>query len=386
LDSLVLTREKERKQNVKLQEQQIGTYLTSLFGEETRVLGLNVLGEESEDRKVKSYGYGVPVKIEYQTPSRGRKSAVLHTISSGPFGHEHMADRAQILLWQHQAFNRLPRHVAALDVGGFEPDGTMNSLHDTEELYLLSDYVEGKPYALDLERLSEANTATEADRARADALCEYLLAIHRMPAGHLDTDRLNLYARRIRELVGHGECVMGLADSFPPDPVVTPRILEEIEHRMVTWRWRLKELSHRLRVVHGDFHPWNILFGAGPSGAGDDFRVLDRSRGEFGEAADDVACLTINYLFFSLRRNGRLEGGFGELFCRFWRRYLEQSRDSEILKVIPPFYAFRGLVLVNPVWYPNLCDTVRSKILSFTLAVLDAGDFDPARVNGYCGA
>ncbi len=365
---------------MKLQEERIGAYLTSLFGEKTRVLGLNVLGEEREDRNVKSYGYGVPVRIEYETPTLGRKSAVLHTISAGPFGHEHMADRAQILLWQHQAFNRLPRHVAALDVGGFEPDETMNSLHDTEELYLLSEYVEGKPYALDLERLSEANIATEADRARADALCDYLVEIHRMPSGRSDAERIDLYVRRIRELVGHGECVMGLADSFPPDPIVTPQILEEIEHCMVAWRWRLKQLSHRLRVVHGDFHPWNILFGS----AGD-FRVLDRSRGEFGEAADDVACLTINYLFFSLRRNGRLQGGFEELFSRFWRRYLEQSADSEILKVVAPFYAFRGLVLANPVWYPNLCDGVRSKILSFTLAVLDDGDFGPARVNGYCG-
>ena len=162
---------------------------------------------------------------------------------------------------------------------------------------------------------------------------------------------------------------------------VTPQILEEIEHRLVTWRWRLKGLAHRLRVVHGDFHPWNILFE--PAG---NLPVLDRSRGEFGEAADDVACLTINYLFFSLRRNGRLEGGFEDLFRRFWRRYLERSADSEILKVVAPFYAFRGLVLANPVWYPNLCDGVRTKILSFTLAVLDAAEFDPAGVNGYCGA
>lgn len=365
---------------MELQEQQIGTYLTSLFGEETRVLGLNVLGEEREDRNVKHYGYGVPVRIDYQTPSRGRQTAVLHTISAGPFGHEHMADRAQILLWQHQAFNRLPRHVAALDAGGFEPDGSMHSLHNTEEFYLLSEYVEGKPYALDLERLTEANIATESDRARADALCDYLAEIHRMPAGRSGSNRAGLYARRIRELVGHGECVMGVADSFPPDPVVTPQILEEIEHRLVTWRWRLKGLARRLCVVHGDFHPWNILFG--PAG---NLRVLDRSRGEFGEAADDVACLTINYLFFSLRRNGRLDGGFEDLFRRFWRRYLERSADSEILKVVAPFYAFRGLVLANPVWYPNLCDGVRSKILSFTLAVLDAGEFDPSSVNACCG-
>ena len=36
--------------------------------------------------------------------------------------------------------------------------------------------------------------------------------------------------------------------------------------------------------------------------------VLDRSRGEWGEPADDVTSLTMNYLFFSLQRSGRLDG------------------------------------------------------------------------------
>jgi hypothetical protein len=43
---------------------------------------------------------------------------VLHTMSPNAFGHEHMSDRAQILLWQHRAFNCLPGHVRALDVAG----------------------------------------------------------------------------------------------------------------------------------------------------------------------------------------------------------------------------------------------------------------------------
>ncbi|MGD1068739.1 MAG: phosphotransferase [Bryobacteraceae bacterium] len=360
---------------MELKPEQIEAYLTSLFCQKTSVLGLQVLGETPEDRNVKSYGYGVPVRIDYETASV-RRSAVLHTISPGPFGHENMPDRAQILLGQHHAFNRLPNHVRSLDVGGFDSNGSMVSLGDLEELYLLTEYVEGEPYALDLERLGQI--AGEQDLARADALCDYLVEIHRERP---DPDRPGLYVRRIRELVGHGECVMGLADSFPADTLVTPQVLEEIEKCFVGWRWRLKGLTHRLRSVHGDFHPWNILFGPGTA-----FRVLDRSRGEFGEPADDVACLTINYLFFSLCRTARLEGAFDQLFRRFWNRYLEKTGDAEMLRVVGPFFAFRGLVLVNPLWYPNLSDTVRHRILAFTLHVLDSGDFDPALVNDYCDA
>jgi len=157
--------------------------------------------------------------------------------------------------------------------------------------------------------------------------------------------------------------------------------LELIEHRCLAWRWRLKRLGHRLRQVHGDFHPWNILFREGA-----DFSVLDRSRGEWGEPADDVACLTMNYLFFSLQRSGRLEGAFERLFRGFWERYLERSGDREMLGVVAPFYAFRGLVMANPVWYPALAGPVRQKILRFVLNVLESASFDPAGANAYCGA
>jgi aminoglycoside phosphotransferase (APT) family kinase protein len=95
---------------------------------------------------------------------------------------------------------------------------------------------------------------------------------------------------------------MGLIDNYPAstDPVYGER-LAAIEKRCVDWRWKLKGRIHRLRQAHGDFHPWNILFDQGA-----EFCVLDRSRGEWGDPADDVTCLTMNYLF-SLQRSGRLK-------------------------------------------------------------------------------
>jgi hypothetical protein len=95
--------------------------------------------------------------------------------------------------------------------------------------------------------------------------------------------------------------------------------------------------------------------------------------------------LTLNYFFFSLQRSGRLEGPLETLFLRFWNRYLEKSPDREILRVVAPFFAFRGLVIASPLWYPNLSDTVRKGIVSFVLAVLDSESFDPTQVNSYAG-
>jgi hypothetical protein len=163
---------------------------------------------------------------------------------------------------------------------------------------------------------------------------------------------------------------MGLADSYPPG---YERLLEDVEHRLVEWRWRLKGRPERLSQVHGDFHPWNLLFREGT-----DFTALDRSRGEWGEPADDVACLSLNYLFFSLRRHGRLAGAFEALFRRFWERYLAESGDPGVLETAAPFFAFRGLVMASPVWYPDLDASVRAKLFDFMRRVLDAPRFEPS--------
>lgn len=348
-------------------------YLGMLLGKRVHVLGLALLGE-ADDGDLKSYGYGTPVRVDYQPAGEAPGSAVFHTMSANPFGHEHMPDRAQILLSQHRAFNRLPRHVRSLDVGAFQFDGSLISLGQAEEFCLLTEYAPGTPYAKDLERLRDSRVPADLDLKRADALCDYLVDIHQTPG----PDR-GLYTRRIRELVGAGECIMGLADSYPPNALFPAKVLEEIEHQCVRWRWKLKPLTHRLRQVHGDFHPWNILFQEGV-----EFGVLDRSRGEWGEPADDVTCLTLNYLFFSLQRNGRFEDPWKTLFERFWERYLDKSGDREILKVAAPFFAFRGLVLASPVWYPALSDDVRGKLLRFVQSVLAKDEFDPAQAGAYC--
>ena len=354
-----------------LTQEKVARYLAGLLGERVVVNSLTTLGGAAD---IKGYGYGTPVRVDFESNGAPRV-AVLHTMSPGPFGHEHMSDRARELLWDHRAFNYLPRHVRSLDVGGFRCAGDLTPLGDVDEFFLLTEYAQGREYAADLERIRATGHATADDFARADALCDYLAEIHQVRG-----DNPELYLRRARELVGDHECIMGLVDSYPENAIVTRQLLERIEHLAVGWRWRLKNYTHRLRQVHGDFHPWNILFET--SG---DFTLLDRSRGEFGDPADDVTCLTLNYLFFSLQRGGRLEGAFEDLFLRFWNRYRERTGDREILDIAAPFCAFRGLVMASPVWYPALTDSVRAALARFIAAVLESDSFDPARVNHYCG-
>jgi aminoglycoside phosphotransferase (APT) family kinase protein len=345
----------------------VEAYLQRVHGRPVRAVRITPLGGGRQGDK--GYGYGIPLRVDYELDGAARR-AVIESVRPGPFGHEHMADRAQLLLWAHHAFGALPRHVASLDVGAVRESGELVPLGNAEELFMLAEFVEGHEYADDLLRIRSSGESTSLDLERADALCDYLVEIHRLKGPDP-----GLYVRRIRELVGHGECIFGVSDSYPEKFDV----LKKIELQCVEWRWKLRDRTHRLRQVHGDFHPWNIMFREGV-----DFSVLDRSRGEWGDAADDVACLALNYLFFSLQRSGRLEGGFERLWRRFWQRYLERSGDAELLEVVAPFLAFRGLVMANPLWYPALKAEIRDKMLAFVTRVLEAPRFDPARASEYC--
>jgi hypothetical protein len=356
-----------------LSHDEIRNYLSRLLSRPVTVLAIREEGKKALGGELKAYGYGTPVFIEYRVDGEHRQ-AVLETMSPSSFGHDHFSDRAQSILWEHGAFNTLPRHVCSLDSGAFLRSGAMISTGQTEEFFLLTEFIDGQGYFLDLDRISRTGTATEADQERAAALADYLAEIHAVKRS-----APQLYTRRIRDLLGHGECIMGLIDNYPLlHGFIDQDLLRRIEQKCIDWRWKIKGRSHRLCQVHGDFHPWNILFRQGT-----DFTVLDRSRGEWGEPADDVTCITINYLFSSLLASGRFAGPCEQLFHQFWERYLDRTGDRELPEVAAPFLAWRGLVIASPVWYPHLPDEVRRRIFAFIENVLSIERFEHADMPRY---
>jgi hypothetical protein len=362
----------------------IRAYLERTLGTPVKLIGVKELGLESESaddgkeqQEIKGFGYGKPYFVTFERGDSGEvQDVVISSMKGDGFGHDHFSDRAGILLWQHHAFNTLPKHVRSLDVGYVTKDGRMASAGDAEEFFIVCEKVEGSEYVNDLNRLRDGGSLTELDKERVTALASYLADIHAAK-----NDAEELYVRRLRELVGHSECIFGLTDSYPAGyEFITNDELKEIEKRCIDWRWKLKKRTNRLCMVHGDFHPWNIMFREGT-----DFTVLDRSRGEWGEAADDVTAMTINYLFFGLlKTDGKeLDKDFKELFELFFDTYLEKTGDYELLEVIQPFYAFRGLVVASPVWYPNISMDTRRKLFNFIKNVLQEEVFDYKGVDRY---
>lgn len=326
------------------------------------------------DESTKGAGYGVPIRLEVLHQGQ-RRTVVLHTATTNAFGHDRRADRAAAAVLAADTFDSLPRHVKVLDVGAYAGSDDFVSLRDTGEFYVLTSFAAGEPYANDLRRVARTGQLTARDTFRQQELTSYLVELHSRRVRHEKTR----YERFVRDSLGSGEGVFGISDGYPDDVPAAPRArLERIEEACLKWRFRLRKRSHRLRRTHGDFHPFNVVFTEQS-----ELSVLDASRGGHGDPGDDVTCMTINYPFFSLGRPGAWRDALAHLWHGFWKAYLAGSRDDELLEVVAPLYAWRGLVLASPTWYPELSADDRDRVLSFVERVLAQDRFSPDLAGEY---
>lgn len=328
------------------------------------VVRMSPLG--AQDGELKGFGYGRPLAVRFQTRGSVR-TVVLRTSLPNAYGHERRADRVEAAVLAFDTFADIPGHARALDVGAFDEGGNLVSFARGEP-FLVTEYVEGTVYAAELREAAGRAAPRARDLARAHALARYLAELHRAPAPPA------AYVRAIRDTVGHGEGIFGIVDNYPDAHPVVPRSrVEAIEQAAVRWRSRLRAYTHRSRRTHGDFHPFNILFQSGT-----EFAVLDASRGGAGDPADDVVCLAINYLFFALiGADPGFRGAMRGLWDEFWRTYLDDSGDRELLETAPLFFAWRALVLASPAWYPQIADDARARILGAAERLLTREKLSP---------
>jgi hypothetical protein len=309
-------------------------------------------------------GYGVPVRISLVNASGQRRELVWRTASANEFGHDRRSDRVAGIVQSYEDFAATPGHIAAIDLGFVGKDGTLYSVRDAGEPYLITSFATGSIYASDLRRIAASRAVSELDLARIEALARYLAELH-VPI----SDGAVRYRRAIRDLIGSGEGIYGIIDGYP-EGLASER-LRAIEGQCASWRWRLRGRDHRLVRTHGDFHPFNIVFdGARPT-------MLDASRGGCGDPADDLTAMAVNFLLFAIDDPAAWPRALGVLWHRWWADYLSLRDDPALLEVAPPFFAWRVLVVCNPRFYPNLSPAGRDKLLGFAEDVLAAHELDP---------
>ena len=345
---------------MEIKREWIESYLQKKYPGST-FIALNPLGEG-----VHGVGYSVAFEWKWK-----RHTIIAKTLFPKDFGHDYFADRAQVLLLANKAYNLMPNHVRSIDVVGVGKE--LVSVGECEEFYILMEEAHGENYFADLDRIRKTHQLTDEDEEKCVKLSEYLVEIHKETH-----ENPVLYKRKIRDIVGHGECIMGILDTYPPVEFTGNEEMTEFAQLAVKWWGKLKEKNHRLCVVHGDFHPGNIWWDNSA------LTLLDRSRGIYGEPADDVTCLVINYLFYGLRVNeDRFEGPFKELFDLFLEKYMEKTKDEEMWEVMAPFFAFRATVVCNPLFYPDVTDRTRRRLFNFALNVMEDDRFKAEKIPEY---
>ena len=93
-----------------------------------------------------------------------------------------------------------------------------------------------------------------------------------------------------------------------------------------------------------------------------------------------MTALAINYIFFSIKKHNDIAGPYLEGLKLFFDEYVRLSGDYEIYEVLAPFFAFRGAVVANPVFYPEVTAKQRNIIFRFVHSVLDSEKFDPENI------
>lgn len=354
-------------------QQAIEAYLREVFGPSVRLIEFTRLGAGV-------HGTGFLVEVETED---GRRSYVLKDLSPEGLGHDNPSDRASVFLWALDNFNTLPKHIRALDVVAQHEDGTLHSIGGGKEYFLLMEKADGENYFNDLTEFSKKDFLDDMDIKKIKAMTSYLAGIH-IVKKHSKT----LYWRKLRDTIGHGECLMGVFDTYP-DGTLSYDEMADIVKKSVDWITRLKPKYKRLSQIHGDFHPGNIWFtppipplSKGGNG-GVDFVLLDRSRGPWGDPADDITALTINYIFFSIKLYGSVKGPYLDGLRLFFETYVNLTGDHEIYEVVAPFFAFRGAVVANPIFYPELTSEQRRLIFNFVNNVLGDDKFEIEKVNDY---
>jgi aminoglycoside phosphotransferase (APT) family kinase protein len=345
-----------------INKKNIERYIKGLMGSDLVGIKIKKLGEG-----VQGAGFLIDMKTK-----QGPKSYVIKGLFPEGLEHDYPSDRAGVFLLDLDEFKNLPKHVKAVDVLAEMEDGSIKSIGGGREYYLLMERAEGRHYFNDLTAFSKKERLDDTDIAKIKTMTSYLTELH-----YMKKDSRHLYWRKIRDTIGHGECLMGVFDTYP-DGTISYKEIADIEKKCVDWRAKLKPGFKRLCRVHGDFHPGNIWFKDGG-----DFILLDRSRGPWGDAADDITALTINYIFFSLNHYGQVQGTYFEALKLFYNDYIEKTGDEELLEVVAPFYAFRGSVVANPVFYPDVSPENRRKIFNFIHGVLDDKSFKIEKVNEY---
>lgn len=196
-----------------INKKNIERYLKGLLGSDLLHVDIKKLGEG-----VQGAGFLIDMKTR-----QGPRSYVIKGLFPEGLEHDYPADRAGVFLLDLDEFKNLPKHVKGVDVLAEMEDGSIKSIGGGREYYLLMERAEGKHYFNDLSVFFQKDKLEDADIKKIKAMTSYLAEIH-----STKKESRHLYWRKVRDTIGHGECLMGVFDTYP-DGTISYEEIADIE-------------------------------------------------------------------------------------------------------------------------------------------------------------
>lgn len=272
----------------------------------------------------------------------------------------------------------IPDHIDSFDVSGYTKDNKLVSLGDVNEFFQIVEVAHGTAHSADFQRIKDSGKLAGDDLEKTRILSDYLVKLHGEKFKGSPEETRSIRRRHSRDALGHGEMMIGVVDTYPDDfKFISKRELTEFICSAAKFREEIKDVPFVPCRMHGDFHPANIMFN------GNKLTVLDCSRELYGDPADDLTTLAINYIWFAVMQSGSFSGPFAEMFDVFWNSYMKKTKDELIQRTAGIYFAFRGVVVAHPVFYSAQTDEVRRTMIRFVSNVLSDGRFDPVKIKDY---
>ncbi|MBO3747351.1 hypothetical protein J5X84_14840 [Streptosporangiaceae bacterium NEAU-GS5] len=342
--------------------------VSALLGRQVTVRAADLDADLDAGRRTdggKAHGMTRSVRLVVDDGGRVRR-AFLKTPCEGLYGEALAADAVRELAWRLEGYPWFAGHARCAAVGRMTPDGLVRvdqALEQATDPPWVLEWAEpGTPYARRLSGLATIGPAAAAAEARL--ICVAMVALHRPVQGNASA----LYRRAVRDaLIGPAHRLIDSADAFWSGRI---GLRLEVERACARWRVLLADRHDRLRYVHHDFHPWNVLY-LPETG---DVRLIGARLPGVGDPYDDVAAFAVNYLWFGHARSGRVEGAYAAGFAAFRRTYLELTEGAATEpELMSPFLAKRLLVLLNPAYYPDMPEATAAWLEDLLRRCLDDG-------------
>src|SRR3989344_6016480 len=153
---------------MELKKEALEKYLEKKYGK--KVIGLTV-------KKLGSGVLGTGYLLDF-TVGNTNKHLIIKSLFTENLGMDHYADRASSLIEAHDNYNTMDEHVKSEDVIGASANGSLISVGEAHEFYILMQEAKGKDLFKDFDEIKNGSTLTEMTKNKVKLLADFLVRLH----------------------------------------------------------------------------------------------------------------------------------------------------------------------------------------------------------------